>query len=327
MTVFQPTPFTTPITNPALGGYGAPVPYISPASYNFAPTAIDTSTLVAPGSTLDETQALYDTIRRASGYADRFLFGADPSGQGASLCATQSTETAYCNPLQGEYRPVCSYKPVIEIVGMAAGSAMSALTNISQNVASNIWIEGKVLHVPGCGFPSAATPQPFLSNGTYGPLYFVWSYINGYPHSSLAATVAAGDSTLTLKATGPDSTLLGIIPGLTQMTIEDGSNTETFLVAAVDGTMITTAAPLTYGHRVPQAPDFLPVTSLPADVGQAIIFLTTSLIKTRGDNSLVLAEIAEPRQTTAAGQPTWMSDVATAKELLQPYQSVTKIKR
>jgi hypothetical protein len=60
-------------------------------------------------------------------------------------------------------------------------------------------------------------------------------------------------------------------------------------------------------------------------VEQALIFMTTHLIKSRGDASMVLDELIEPRasreETGASG-----SDLFDALELLNPFRAMTKIK-
>jgi hypothetical protein len=67
------------------------------------------------------------------------------------------------------------------------------------------------------------------------------------------------------------------------------------------------------------------VTAIPAEVRQAIIFMTTHLIKSRGDASMVLDEVIEPRdiKETVGGDT---SDLFDALELLNPFRVMTKMK-
>lgn len=326
---YTPTAFSSPLVNPSVGGWIKPTPYISVAQYQYAPTAMDTVNLVPDGEATDQTQALYDTIIRASGWADRFVFGASPSGKGASLCASQSVETAWVKVLQGELRLVCSYKPIVEVDGIDIGCSPAAVQPISANQASSIRIGTKVIYVPFIG--SAVTlgglsdTLPGYGYGTRQQrLYAVWSYVNGYPHLQLAADAAASTESITVLPNGPGNTLLGVYPG-TPLSIDDWGQTESITVASVSGTTINLTEPLVNEHTIPTAPDFTPVTALPADVIQAVIFLTTALIKTRGDNSIVLDGITEPRAIKPTADAV-TEDVENAFHLLRPFRSASKIK-
>lgn len=333
---YAPTPFTSPIVNPQIGGYGAPVPYISCSMYQFAPTAMDTTSLVPESSVVialggdaaAQTQALYDTIRRASAWADRICFGADPSGKGASLAATMSVESAYVKILNGEIRLICDYKPIVEVLGIDVGTYPANTTSIGNQISTLVRIGRRTIHVPVQGvlynwpnnLPVLITPTMWGN----GRLYAVWSYVNGYPQTVLTADTIEGATTVHVEATDGAGSLYGVYPG-TQLTIYDGQYTETFAVQSLSGTTITTTTGLANAHTVPDAPDFLPVTQIPAEVQQAVIFLTTALIKTRGDNSLVLDELNPPERFQATSGDV-IGDVEEAKRLLAPYKVHVKAK-
>lgn len=324
---YTPTTLTTPIINPAVGGYGAPIPYISNSVYSFAPTAMDVSNLVQGGNTQAQEQALYDTIRRASGWADRYCFGADPAAKGASLAATLSVESAYVKVLRGELRLVCDYKPIIDVRGIDVGLDPANVQSIGSTMAASVRVGRRTIYVPYAqvfwnGPPPTDTPTVSLPVNAGDRLYVVWSYTNGYPHTKLAASIGANTNQCSLTATDGAGGLLGVYPG-TQMTIVDGGNTETFTVQSVTAgattATVTATANFATTHNLPAAPDFLPVTALPDDVRAAIIFLATSLIKTRGDLSVVLDEMQEPRERQASAGDI-EDDVAYAMELLDPYR-------
>lgn len=324
---YAPTPLASPIINPATGGYGLPVPYLSPSQYKFAPTAMDLSNLVVAGNQQTQEQALSDVIRRSSALMDRYCFGADPSSKGASLCATMSVENAYIKPLQGEIRLICDYKPIIELNALAIGSDPSNLIDIDQYAAARIRFGKSTIFVPVDGtFNSARAPRPFLPTLSlrYGKLFAVWSYVNGYPHTKLAISVSAGDTYITVEDTNPAGGVVGIYPG-TQLRIVDDDLTEYVTVESVNGSIINLVSPLRYNHELPYEPDFIPVTTLPADVEQAAIFMTTYLIKSRGDDALVIMEINEPMDEKSNRVDAY-EDLATAMEYLDHYRTVTKIK-
>jgi hypothetical protein len=328
MAPFAPELFDAPILNPAVGGFGKPFPYISPSTYKFAPTAMDLGNLVPNHRGQSQEQALASVINRACGRADRFCFGADPAAKGASLCATLSVESTTTMVKSGEIRLVCDYKPIIGLMGLAVGTYPGDLCNVGSAAANFITFGRKVIYVPAWvvspSYPGS--PAPFLRLGVGGALYVVWSYINGYPHTYLTEAATAGESTVTVQASGPNDSVYGVFPG-TQLDIVDDTNRETITVASsyIGGLTLPTTTPLLYNHSVPDAPDFVSVTAIPADVEQALIFMTTHLIKSRGDASMVLDELIEPRasreETGASG-----SDLFDALELLNPFRAMTKIK-
>lgn len=324
---YTPTPFATPVINPAIGGTGVnPVPYISVSQYKFAPTAMDTSTLEQGGSQGAQDQALFDTIKRAGRWADRYCFGADPAAKGASLAATLSVESAKVKLLRREIRLVCDYKPIIEVVGIDVGTDPSNTVSVGPTVAAMTRIGRRTIYVP-LGAASwnvnSTLPNPPPDQPWDGQVYAVWSYVNGYPHTKLAHNIAPNDTSVQVTPVDGNGGVYGVYPG-TQLTVVDGVNTETATVTSVTpGTgnnpcVIGTTA-FANTHTVPAGPDFLPVTALSEDIALAIIFFTTSLIKTRGDNSLVLDEIHEADQLHSSMGDV-VDDVAYAMELLDPFR-------
>ena len=321
-TPYSPIPFTTPVVNPAVGGFGAAQPYISTSMYQYAPTAMNTNSLVPGGTAAQNTQALYDTINRACRWADRYVFGSDPAAKGASLAATLSVESAFVPMINGEIRLVCDYKPILELTGLDVGPDPSNVVSVYNTVSSLIRFGRRVIYVPLAvnyfvGRNQQASQQA-INTAPGRQAYAVWSYVNGFPHSSLASSVVAGATSVTLVSTDGNGGLFGVYPG-TQMTIKDGVSTETFQVSSVTGSTITTVEPLQFAHTVPTAPDFLPVTALSDDITLAVIFFTTALIKTRGDFSITLHEMAQPTdlKSTVGDVET---DVAYAMELLDPFR-------
>lgn len=328
---YLPQAFSTPAINPAVGGYGLLLPYISTSMYIYAPTAMSTSSLVPGGNAAQQTQALADTIRRASRWADRYLFGTDPAGKGASLAATLTVQSSYTQIINNELRLYCDYRPIMELVGLEIGYDPSSTSPYLSSASTSIRFGSQVIYVPiaygvfnATVYPTVV-PMGSLQNGRR--MYSVWSYVNGYPHTSLAANATAGSTTLTLTSTGgTNGGLLGVYPNTT-FEILDGANTESVTIASVTNgigtSTVTLTSPLLYSHTVPTAPDFIPVTAIPDDVTQAIIFLTTALIKTRGDFSLTLDEMTAPTKRNASVGDI-ESDVAYALEFLEPYRIRTK---
>jgi hypothetical protein len=98
---------------------------------------------------------------------------------------------------------------------------------------------------------------------------------------------------------------------------------ETINVTSVSGTTIDFSPALMSTHTVPDYPDFIPVTAIPADVQQAAIFMTTALIKTRGDLSLTLGGIAEAKEALPTADAV-TQDVIYAMKLLDPFKVVSR---
>lgn len=312
---YAPVPFAAPSVNPAVGGAGVPVAYVSNSQFTFAPTAIDVNSLVPGGSSAQQAQALADTIVRASAWADRYCFGADPAAKGSSLAASVSVESARVTSHGGEYRLVCDYKPILSVLGVDMGATPQSLNSIG--TGANLRFGRRTIYVPTATLETVGRVIP----GYPSTMLAVWSYVNGYAHTSLATATVVGATSITVAATDGSAGVLGVYPG-SRLTIIDAEKTEPVTVQSVSGTTIT-VAPLRFAHTPATAPDFTPVTAIPAEVTQAVIFLCSALIKTRGDNSMVLASLSEPKSTQAESGDEF-TDVSLAKQLLAPYRVLVK---
>ena len=330
---YIPTAFATPVVNPFVGSTGAyPIPYLSSAEYISAPTAMDTSHLLPTTDAAAQAQALADTIRRASAWADNYCFGADAASKGASLAASLSVEAARFRIKGGELRLICDYKPILEVVGVDVGFAPNAVSSIGPSLASMLIIGRRTITVPfggGMVMRTNDTPGAVPTGYRGGSVYAVWSYVNGYAHTQLAADVAAAATSCVVTATDGNGGLFGVYPG-TQLTLPDGVNTETVVVSAVTpGTTTTTIAtsPFANAHTVPGSPGFLPVTTIPQDVTQAVISLTTMLIKTRGARALVMPQTPGGKvDRQAFAQAGALEDWDIATGILSKYAIRTKSK-
>lgn len=309
---YTPSAFTAPAVNPAIGGAGVPLAYVSNSQFGFAPTAMDVSNLVPGGTLAAQAASLSMVLARASAWADRMCFGSDPAAKGASLAATASVQSATVRVHGDHVTLICDYKPLLSVTGIDIGPDPSTAVGIG-TAASRLRFGRRSIFVP----VSAVAPVPTTLPGAARSLYAVWSYVSGYPHTSLAADAAQGATSLTVAPTDGAQGVLGVFPG-TRLTVVDGAATETVTVTGVDGTQLTVSA-LGSAHTVPPAPDFVPVTAMPAEVSQAVIFLATALIKTRGDNSMVLASLTEPNAVEEQSGDEF-TDVELARELLAPYR-------
>jgi hypothetical protein len=337
---YLPAPFATPIVNPALGSVGAPpLPYISNSEFIFAPTALPGRALARTPANSPQTMA--DTIRRASGWADQIMFGVDPSGKGASLAASLSVEDSYVRVKGGELRLICDYKPIIELVGLTLGSGPGHVFPLPTTIQTTVHIARRTIIVPFFGVVWRTNDAPVWlpSNAmSGGRVYAVWSYVNGYAHTMLMTNVAAGATSCKVMTTNGTGGVWGVyaastsghFPG-TQLTVTDGVNTESVYVKAVTQTgtvtKLTTSA-FQNSHTVPAAPDFIPVSAIPSDVHQAVISLTSTLIKLRGTIAFEMptsAALTPPQQTKMAQAGT-LEDWEVAVRLLKKYAVHAKSK-
>lgn len=329
---YTPPLLANPVVNPRVGGFVRAQPYISISQYRYAPTAMDTDSLMTEGSPTqaDQDQSLANVVNRVTSWMNGKVFGSSPSAKGASLCCSQTTEDLWVFELKGQYNLECSYTPILQLDAIAIGSDPSNVVALDQVSASMARFGHRTIYVPAVsqGFLGAG-PQPALTFNRVGPdgkTYCVWTYTNGYPHLALQTSAQAGAVTLTVVPNGPGTSLLGVYP-YTTFVIEDGVDTENVSVVGVTNNVLQLGAPLNYAHTVPAPPDFIPVTALPADLQQAAIFLTTALIKTRGDASFTLDGALEPRGMAVQRSAYDVSyDIHKACELLDKYRIPSKFR-
>ena len=327
MSVYTPTPFTTPVVNPRVTSLYRHVPYVSCSDYRNAPTAVTTNDLVAGGTSPDQLASLANTIYRASSWLDTICFHTSDG----TLAASPSTETAYVKAKPGgALSLICQYKPILEVDAISIGVVPSQLQALDQNSANNLWIKGKTINLTAWSYPTRATNPPVAPFGypvnNAGGLYACWVYVNGFPHMQLAANVTQGATTLTVLPSVPTgSEPYGVYgaPNSTQLTIQDGTSTEVVVVKSVSGLVLTLESGTQYAHTVPQAPDSILVTAIPRDVEQACISLTSSLIKMRGSRAMVMPQVpGAPVPRAAMAEAGGLEDYETAMALLAPYSTV-----
>ena len=217
---------------------------------------------------------------------------------------------------------ITNLKPIRQVIGVGIGPTVAALGNIGQNAADNIVIGEKTITIPG-GF-CTGYPVPWFGGWptVNGKVIAVYSYVAGWPHTTLAANCAVGDDTIDVNPPVAGATMLYGALGGNPLTIKDGQNTETVVLAETPtGLTLNLTAPLQYAHTVPEAPDALPVTALPPNVEEACIALTNLLIKTQGMRAQVIPQIgnATPAQKQALARAGALADLELAAQLLHPF--------
>lgn len=293
-------------------------PYISSAEYTNAPTAMDVNNLVAGGQAAAQQQALIETIARASSWADMFT-----CGEWGTLAATLEIENARIwGNNQGQLIVHPKYQPILEVASFSYGLSGQAAASITP--AGNCWIEPQqfIVQQTGGTFPFNGFSTQFGAGSGWGGFGIAggaqyqctWSYVSGWPTSTLAASVAAGSNSI------QPVSVTGIYPG-TQLTIYDLPFDESFIVSSsyVPGSAVVPInQTLQYNHAAG-----VMVTNLPPAIKQATISATTALIKQRGSGAMIVSDIGDQRtidQGSGTGVKSQDSDWALAQELLQPFQ-------
>lgn len=244
--------------------YATYTPYITTAEFLAEPTGVDTTQLIPGGTSAQNTAALARKIAQASSYADDLCYQV--------LAATSDVQS-------GEYRlrrdgaihvPVAN-SPLIQVDDVQVGVVAGQLTPLDD--LSGVWLGRKVARIPVTrSLPALTiTGRPGVAAGP-GRVFAAVTYVNGYAHTLLAASVAQGASQITVKGA------LGLVPGL-PLTIYDNSSTEQVTVDAgytLGSTTVPLTAPLANNHTAPVS-----VSALPPFVREAVVNLTAYLIKTR----------------------------------------------
>jgi hypothetical protein len=206
------------------------------------------------------------------------------------------------------------YRPVVALLDFWCGPRPDRLSQ-----AGDLSVAGVLpdkISMPVGGALSLVSSQGPLQLGSYSagedPMWVRYSYINGFPVTSLAAPVAAGDRAVSVD----DCT--GIIAGQTWLTVYGLQNRFRFLAGAVSaqfgpGTVACPAAP----HAVPVTGYQPPmVSALPPDVIEAAVLATRAVIK----DSPGADKPATGRGTTSKDEAsTSGDDFAEAEGFLHPY--------
>lgn len=223
-------------------------PYLTVAELKRSPIYTQLRKLVPGGSSDDNDAELQQIILRVSAIID--------SEVSQNLGATTDSEMGRIAVTQyGELRIHTRANPIIEVQSISVGSDPSNLTAITD--LSTLLVDPWQITIPA--------PYMYVRPGSGVRLFAQWTYVNGYPVTTLTQPAAVGDTTITVG----DST--GILPGVTKLTIEDGKWLEYVAPTAVAGNVLT-IPPLVHAHQVSVG-----VTALPDDVKAAALVLISRL--------------------------------------------------
>lgn len=280
-------------------------PYLTIAEYKQAPTAIDVDDLVGGGTSAINDQELANVIARASSWMDAHC--------GQVLASTVDTETqrAYIDR-RGMLKIHPRYWPITQVVALSYGPLPGLLASVDP---STLWLEQESVIFPITGFSTAfAGPIQFTGNyGSTSEQFVSITYVNGYANTALSASVGASATSL------PVTDLTGFAPGY-QFQIYDGASTE---ILYVDQSFVPASGagnlPLASGTRFAHLAT-VSVSALPPAIKQACIYVTSAILKARGNAALVMQTLTP--QTFQTSNPSALADYDAAVDILKPYRRV-----
>lgn len=286
--------------------YGQTASYLTTAEYLSAPTAIDTSNL-STGGAASQTTSLYEVIGRASSLIDGECMGA-----WGTLNATVNVENGRIwGNRRGQLVVNPKYWPILEVDAFSYGWSPSNSSSVSP--ASSVQVYPRQFVVsPGAGTIGLGFNS--LGGGIAQCEYScVWSYVNGWPNTALAASVTAGaTSIMPLNVTG-------IYPG-TNLTVFDAPTDEQITVASTyvpGAAVVPLVSPLLYPHLAT-----VTITNLPKAAKQAAISLTTFLIKNRGSGALVVNDMGAVQKIASGNAQGSMDDYQNAMMAIRHLKSM-----
>jgi hypothetical protein len=276
----------------------ATLPYLTIAEYKASPSAINTDNLVPRGGPAAQDAELAKLILRASAWCDTCVR--------QKLPARPVTEQRTVRiDRQGRAPVHPAERPALELRAFSWGMYASSLTALTD--LSGVWIEEDTFYVPLAGGAPFVGSLPMTYLGLSGDLVGVpvlcrYTYVAGYAVTTTTAAASAGASTLAVASVD------GMLPG-TVIRAGAGILVESHQVASVSGLTVTIADTL-----VNAQPAGAPVTSLPEDVIEAAVMVTTAFIRMRGTDSVTMAN----RSATVKTGPTQaaVNDLLAEAELM-----------
>ena len=290
-----------PVVAPYIPTYASYTPYITAGEYTAAPTGVDVSQLVPGGTSVQNADALTNTIARASSWADDYCRQV--------LASTVDTTVGYFRiNREGLIRVPVEFGPVVQVNSVSVGYTPSTVTALTD--LTDVWIQRKVVTVPV--FTSIPILQPSYNGRWMGSrLFTTVQYVNGYANTLTATATLVGGSTLV----GVSS--LGVIAGM-GLTIYDPGATELVVVLSVVGNTITTVTPMRFAHGVGVS-----ISAMPPSIKQAVIFYTSALIKTRGSESFEMPGYGAQPSKGVPMEEDGLQEIGLAQELLEPFRRVS----
>lgn len=264
---------------------GVAVPYITVAELDRSPISNQLQKLVPRTSPNDRDAEMARIILRVSSMINAEV--------GQNLAATVDREVGQVRvDSDGNLNIHCRSNPIVEVRSLEVGPSLTQLSTVSD--LSGLVLNPWRITVPNYGRPGAR-------------LWARWTYVNGYPVTTLTTPAVAGAVTVTVK--NPT----GILAGTSILTICDGQSLEEVTVSAVVGSTVT-VSPLQFGHAAGVG-----ISELPADIEEATLLLISRLHDTW---SLSMGAITTDGSGAKIPGATVQRAMCDAAVMLNPYRRV-----
>jgi hypothetical protein len=227
-------------------------PYLTVAELKRSPIYTQLQKLVPGGSQADNDAELGRIIMRVSAMIN--------GETRQNLAASVDTEADWATVSdRGDLRIHTRGNPIVSVVSVSVGADPYSLTAVSD--LSRVDVDPWQITIP-------ARALPGFGGRSRRRVWAEWTYVTGYPVTTLSAPVSAGGTSMTVV----DAT--GVVAGQTTLTVEDGKWLETVTPTAVAGNVLT-VAPLEFAHQ-----DGVGVSALPGDIQEAALILISRLHNT-----------------------------------------------
>lgn len=287
-------------------------PYITADAFKtHARAGVQVENLVPKGSPADQEAALTQYIEAASAWIDERAE--------MTFAATVDTVVQQVNvDNQGFVEIHPRYIPVIGLTAFSVGALPSQLQALDSLAGAVVTTDA--IHVPVYPLAMLSSSQgPIQFGGINSPWDQAWcqyTYVNGYPVTTLTADVAQGATSVPVLDT------TGIVAGKTWLTIYSGKTRYRFLAGTVStadagglgtgpGTVGCVAVPFAIDN-----PDIATqVSALPSNLIMATVLVTRGLIKQKGSGAVAASSMSNrmPRQ----GRQNAGDDFAEAWEIIE----------
>lgn len=282
--------------------------YITVQEFKNAPTGIDPLSIIPGGTQAQNDTELFNVILRASAWVDQIC-------KQDTLEATVNTETKEITMNNmGLIRVHPDMFPIVSLTSaqyrvVPIGDWIPLPLNFIQVLDRYFTVYNlnstSISPVLAQQFPAFGYYTPYrIRNLQRIPLTIQYTYVNGYPNTSLTASVVASGTSITVQ------NATGVYVGQ-KLTIYDNEKTESVVVSAINGNVLTLNLGLVFAHNANT-----PISALPANVKQATILLASYLIKERGSVAVVVNEAGVQGINSMSKSA---NDIEVAKELLQPF--------
>lgn len=269
---------------------GRPVPYITVDELKRSPVYGNLMKLVPGQSEADRDAELARIIDRATAMINGEV--------NQNLAATVDLEIGdvVVSPT-GDVRIHTRCSPIIQVLSLEVGSSPTTLAPVED--LSQLILEPWRITIPRGTEGARFRPR--------SRMWAKWSYINGFPVTTLAEAAQVGDTTITVGET------TGIVAGQTLLTFNDGRLMERVVPTAVAGNVLTVPA-LQYAHEAGCG-----VSDIPNDIKEAVLLLISRLHDTW---SLTMNVISTDGHGSRKPKPGPARALCDAAVMLAPYRRV-----